>query len=205
MPRPFKPLPNVSEAKLATSVLDPLLERGGIARKLAPEMDFQQLSHKIRATNRYIWIIQNKLESFLRQNRTGHFWVYALLLMKQSNALRLVALRKLNPNWHREMKLGLVKGIMTRLRLAILNLKEQLFITRDYVPKEKPDGTKSWRPIGAPAYPDRMLLYLLQSFTAMFAAGYISDQQHAYLPGRGVVSATNELSRLLEDPRYRYV
>jgi hypothetical protein len=119
MPRPFKPLPNVSEAKLATSVLDPLLERGGIARKLSPEMDFQQLSHKIKATNRYLWIIQNKLERFLRQNRIGHFWVYALLLMKRSNALRLVALRKLNPNWHREMKLGLVKGIMIRLRSAI--------------------------------------------------------------------------------------
>lgn len=73
------------------------------------------------------------------------------------------------------------------------------------MPKEKPDGTKSWRPIGAPAYPDRMLLYLLQSFVVMFAAGYISDRQHAYLPGRGVVSATDELSRLLEDPQYRYV
>lgn len=205
MPRPFKPLPNVSEAKLVTSSMDPLLARGGIAKRLAPDMDFSPYSSRIKAVNRYIWIIQNKLERFLRANRRAHFWVYALLLMKQSNALRMVALRKLNPNWHREYKLGLVKGILTRLREGITNLKTELFIVRDYVPKVKPDGSKSWRPVGAPSLPDRMLLYLWQSFFAMYIAGWISPSQHAYLPGRGVNTATAELEERLSNSKFGYV
>lgn len=204
MPRPFKPLPNVSEAKIVVNQMDPLLARGGIARKLSPDMEFKELSSKIKATNRYISIIQNKLERMLRKNQVVHFWVYALLLMKRSNALRLVALRKLQPNWHREMKLGLVKGIITRLNRDINDMATQLFISRDYVPKVKPDGSKSWRPVGVPSYPHRMYTYLLQSFIVMFVKGWISPSQHGFLPGRGVNTATAELTSLLEDPKFKY-
>jgi len=204
MPRPFKALPNVSEAKIVTSQLDPLLARGGIARRLKPETDFKELSSKIKATNRYIVMFQNKLERMLRNNQPVHFWVYALLLMKRSRALRLVALRKLEPNWHRIMKLGLVKGILTRLNLSILSLKTDLFIVRDYVAKTKPNGDKTWRPVGAPSYPDRMYTYLLQSFIVMFVKGWLSPHQHGFLPGRGVNTAIEDLTSYLENPVYKY-
>lgn len=204
MPRPFKPLPNVSEAKIVVNQMDPLLARGGIARKLAPDMEFKDLSSKIKATNRYLVLIQNRLERYLRANKPVHFWVYALLLMKRSTALRLVALRKLQPNWHREMKLGLVKGIMTRLNKDINELTTDLFIARDYVPKIKPDGSKSWRPVGVPSYPHRMYTYLLQSFIVMFVKGWLSPSQHGFIPERGVNTATSELTDLLENPKYKY-
>lgn len=152
MPRPFKALPNVSAVKISTNRLDPLLAAGGICRKLNPEMDFVQLSSKIKATNRYISIIQHRLERYLRANKHREFWVFALMLLKRSKSLRMVALRKLRPNWHRDFGLGLVKGLLRRLDSAIKNLKTELFIVRDYADKVKPDGSKTYRPIGAPAY-----------------------------------------------------
>jgi len=38
----------------------------------------------------------------------------------------------------------------------------------------------------------------------MFVGQYISKEQHAYLPGRGVPTATSALTKELEDPKNRY-
>lgn len=205
MPRPFKALPNVSEVKIRTNRLDPLLAVNGIARKLEPDMDFKQLSAKIKATNRYLWILQGRLEKLLRSNQVAYFWVLALMYLKRSKTLRMVALRKLNPNWHREMKLGQVKSILTRLNKSIWDLKTNLFIVRDYADKVKPDGSVTYRPIGAPSYPDRMYLYLLQCFVVMFIGAWLDKDQHGFMPGRGVVSASKALTDCLESSEFKYV
>lgn len=207
MPRPFKPLPNISEFCVRTSRLDPLLDKGGIARMLSPEIESTMLSSRIKSTNRYLWIIQNQLESLLRKNQITYFWVFALLLMRRSSALRAVALRKLNPNWHREYPLGTVKRILTELDRTIRSVRTQLKIVRDYVEKVKPDGSKTYRPIGSPSFPDRMYTYLFQSFVVMFTENYVSKGQHAYFPGRGVPTAVRNLRLFLEDEqsKYRYV
>lgn len=205
MPRPFKALPNISEFKVRPNQLDPLLSKDGIAKKLSPNLESRPLSSRIASANRYIWIVQCKLERLLRQNRAKEFWIFALLLMHRSKVLRAVALRKLDKNWHRSMPLGRVKSMLSQLSRTINTVRTQMKIVRNYVEKVKPDGSLTFRPIGNPAKVDRMYTYLFQSFTVMYSSGYISRSQHAYQPRRGVVTALAEIKTLLLGNEFKYV
>lgn len=205
MPRPFKALPNISEFKVRPNQLDPLLSKDGIAKKLSPNLESRPLSSRIAAANRYIWIIQCRLERLLRQNRSKEFWILALILMQKSKVLRAVALRKLDKNWHRSMPLGRVKSMLQQLDRTIKTVRTQMKIVRNYVEKVKPDGSLTYRPIGNPAKVDRMYTYLFQSFTVMYSSGFISKSQHAYQPRRGVVTALEEIKTLLLGKEFKYV
>lgn len=205
MPRPFKALPNISEFKVRPNQLDPLLSKDGIARKLSPNIESRPLSSRIASANRYIWIMQCRLERLLRQNRSKEFWILALLLMQKSKVLRAVALRKLDKNWHRSMPLGRVKLMLLQLDRTIKTVRTQMKIVRNYVDKVKPDGSLTFRPIGNPAKVDRMYTYLFQCFTVMYSAGYLSRSQHAYQPGKGVVTALKEIKTLLLGKEFKYV
>jgi hypothetical protein len=175
-----------------------LLANKGVSRKLAPKMDFQALSWRTKAANRYLRIMHFRLAKLLFLQRNLEFWILALQLMCKSNVLRAVALRKLNRNWHRTIKFGTVKLLLTKVERMIQDLPDSLSFTRDYVPKYKPDGTQTWRPIGNPDYPDRMFLYLWQCFLVMYLHRHIDQGQHAYRPGQGVVTAVAAVDQLLK-------
>jgi hypothetical protein len=202
-PNPFEELPNISALRLKTNKEDPLLAKHGISKKLEPEFDFRVLSHRTKAANRYIRIMYTRLTKLQFQGRNIEFWILALMLMKKSKVLRAVALRKLEKNWYRVWTFGKVKKLMTELDNLIDAMPFVLHVVRDYAAKVKPDQSITWRPIGAPAYAVRMYLYLLQSFLVIFLNPHISRSQHAYRPGKGVVTALREVQDCLE--KYKYV
>lgn len=204
LPRPFKPLPNVSALWMRTNRLDPLLSKFGVAKKLSPQLAKAECSWKIKAANRYLSIMYYRLEKLLKSQQPNQFWVLSLELMKRSRVLRAIALRKLDKNWHRNFKFGLVKLLLRRLQDNIVGLKDQLDIVRQYEDKVKADGTVTYRPVGNPAYVDRMYMYLWQSFMVMYVGNYISKSQHGFLPGRGVLTAVKELKTLMLDAEYKY-
>lgn len=202
-PNPFEDLPNISALRLKTNKQDPLLAKHGVSKKLEPEFDFKVLSHRTKAANRYLRIMHGRLTNLVLTDRNIEFWILALMLMLKSKVLRAVALRKLEKNWYRLWTFGKVKSMMNELDQMIKNMPLDLFVIRDYAAKIKPDGTKTWRPIGAPAYVVRMYLYLLQSFLVIFLNPIISRSQHAYRPGKGVVTALREVQESLG--KYKYV
>lgn len=202
---PFKELPNIRSLKLETNVYDPLLARFGVQRKLTPEMVFEVLSWRTKAANRYMRIMHARLCKLLRNGHLNGYWVLALLLMRRSRVLRALALRKFELNWHKKYKLGSVKKWLDQLDVKIQNMQEELSIKRIYVDKVKPDGSKTFRPIGSPEYPDRMYLYLWQCFIVIFVSGYISKHQHAYLPGRGCPTALKDVAEYLSKREYGYM
>jgi hypothetical protein len=204
IPNPFKDLPNTSRLWVRANRLDPLLAKHGISSKLEPEMAFSVLSWRVKAANRYLRIMHYRLSKLLKTARIAEYWVLALRLMQKSSVLRAVALRKFDLNWHRNYKFGSVKLWMCELESKITNLAEMPMIVRNYVSKIKPDGSQTYRPIGNPSYPDRMYLYLWQSFYMMFVSNFISRSQHAYLPGRGVPTALTELTTLLESDKFPF-
>jgi len=204
MPRPFKDLPNVSKLWMRQNRLDPLLGKFGVARKLAPEMAAAEYSWKIKAANRYLRIMYYRLEKLLRGPNKNQFWILALELMKRSRVLKAVALRKLDRNWHRNFKLGLIKLMLTRLDDTIQGLRKQLVIIRQYEDKVKADGSLTYRPVGSPAYVDRMYLYIWQCFVIMYCGGFINKSQHAYRPKQGVKTALAELKSVLSDNKYKF-
>lgn len=201
---PFKPLPNVSRVKIVTNVADPLFSKDGVVRKLAPKMEFDPLSGRTKAANRYMRIMYGRLIWLLKNERPIQFWILACMLMKDSKVLRALALRKILPNWHRDLKFGHVLLLMRELDGLLLGLPTTLLIKRRYEPKIKPDGTKTWRPIGNPKYPVRMFFYCWQCFLVIFTHRYVGKYQFAYRPGIGVPDALPVVERLLKSAKFVY-
>lgn len=200
IPRPFHPLPDVSSMNVLSNVLDPLFAKADVVKKLEPMLEATPLSRKLRASNRYLRIMQNRLARLLVKGRLHDFWILALMLLAKSKVLRLVALRQVLPNWQRDLPFQVVKKLLASLDLKIQSMDSTLYIKRKYADKVKADGTKTWRPIGAPAFVDRMFLYLLQGFMVMCCAHYIGPRQFAYIPGRGVSDAWEAIRRYLPWP-----
>lgn len=200
MLRPWMRLPDVKEMSIRTNMADVLLEKFGLSKNFEPEIEFIALNRKIRASNRYLSIMEYRLEKLLRKHDSHGFWILALMLMEKSKVLRLVALRKLDINWFKRWSLNKISKMLHILDVMIENMEMTNFIVRRYVPKGD-----SWRPIGSPSFPDRMFLYIWQCFFVMFLSKYISAHQHAYLPGRGVNSALADLARHLSDKKWKYV
>jgi len=205
MHRPWRSLPNCRKLTVETNRADTLLSQFGVAKQLDPKLTFTNLSWKIKACNRYLRIMEYRLERLLRNQDSHGFWILALRLMEKSNVLKTLALRKLNLNWYRDMSFSLVRRILAVLNSKITDLSSDSFVVRSYVDKVKPDGTISWRPVGAPSFPDRMFLYLWQCFFVMFFTTYVSESQHAYFPKRGTGTATRELAKELSDPKWKFI
>lgn len=193
-PAVWKHLPNVEAFDVVTNELDPLINSHGAKRKLGNKIESRPLSRRLKACNRYLDIQQAVLVKMVRTGRFNQFWARSFMLLQRSKVLRLVALYKLNRNWYRAFKFTTVVDWLKVLNHKIETLDPRLDITRNYVEKVKPDGTKTWRPIGAPDWPDRMYLYLLSSFVTIFVQDYIGKYQHAFQPGKGVASALADLS-----------
>lgn len=200
IPRPFKQLPNVATVKVVVNMYDPLLLRSGLARRLPPNIEAQPLAFKIKAANRYLRIMQNRLANLLLRGDLLGFWIFSLMLLGRSKVLRIVALRQIHPQWQRDLSFAHVVGLLHVLHAKILNLDARLHVRRRYADKVLPDGSVTFRPIGDPVYIDRMFLHLLQGFFVMCCAHYIGPNQHAYLPGRGVTSAWADVKALLSMP-----
>lgn len=124
--------------------------------------------------------------------------------MEHSNVLLSVALRKLDHNWHINLSFSGAVKLCQRVRAKILNLDTTTVITQTYVPKVRADGTSTWRPIGSPSYEDRMFSFIWQGMLVQYLAAYIGKSQHAYLPGRGVLTAWSQIAKLCKEYGFVY-
>jgi len=201
---PFKSLPNVRRLLIGNNVADPLFAYFEMSKKLNPELEFKDLSHKIKACNRYMRIMQYKLHKLLLQGDVNGYWILALNLMARSKVIRLLALRKLEKNWSTALSLPRVLVLLKVLDRKLKRCSTDLRIIRTYVDKIKPDGSKSWRPVGSPVLVDRMYSYIWQCFVLIFVGNYIDSDQHAYRPGKGVNTALASLRKYFTDKSYKF-
>lgn len=195
---PWEPLPNTKTFLVRPNENDPLLERFGISRKFSPDMKSEKLSWRITAANRYLSIQLAVLRNLKGQGRYIEFWIRALKLLKQSKVLRIVALRKLDSNFARKYNVSYIKTLFSTLNGMVMNLTHKYHLERVYIPKTKPDGTQTFRPLGVPSKAARLYLYLITSFMMIFLEGRIGQSQHAYQRGKGVITAWQELHKLLD-------
>jgi hypothetical protein len=204
VPNPFRDLPNVRSSKIRSNKFDPLLAAAGIASTLSPEMEFEHLDRRLKACNRYLRIMHFKLLKALSKADHFGYWIIALQYLQRSKVLRLVALRKLQKNWHTQFKFGTMKLILNLLKVKIENMDAQITLKREYATKIKPDGTKTYRPIGNPQYADRMFLYLLQSFFVIYLYAHIGKYQNGFMPVRGTLTAWKQMKSLMKSANFIY-
>jgi len=190
---PFKDLPNVSSMTITTNIKDPLLHHFGIAKRLDSKIEFEKLNSKLNACKRYNRIMFDRLTRLCVANDHEGFWVLAFMLIKKSKTYKLIALRKLQPNWFAESKLWHVWLWLNSLSVLCKLLPTRISAHREYVFSPPPKK----RALGVPDKPARMFLYLLQCFFTIYLHSYIGSYQHGFRPGKGTLTAWKEVKKFL--------
>jgi retron-type reverse transcriptase len=129
---------------------------------------------------------------FTQLNKNRHnprvFWCIANTLLFKSHSYRTMCFNHVYPNWHRKFKYSVVKNIL--ISLANLNLKSYRYKTV-HIPKA--DG--STRPLGVPSPAWRVFLHGLNNILLVWLSPYLHPSQHGFRPGRGTLTAWQELMR----------
>lgn len=193
---PIKGLPNCRDFQVLVGKMDPIMVSHEMPSRLSPHIDIEPLHNQQTKINRYL-MLQYKILLKYKEIHGNLFWLRAMNFLLHSKSLRLTALRKVSPNWHREIPLSRVKRYLLLLDRRINSLSPKLSLRRLWIKKENGD----YRPLGIPSFTDRLFLNLLQNLLVIFFqdTNILPPSQHAYQPSKGTQTCWQELSKHLND------
>lgn len=179
----FKRLPDARGFEIKLSQYDWLLARFGLKIRFKPTLKWQRYNNK--GINRYLEHQIRRLDKCILIRNDRLYWRIVTFLVKRSRIFFLTQLRKTFPRWHREEKLWKIikiyKKYLEKARLESTNLRvKRVFISKD---------EKKKRPLGVPGEEWRLYLGLLNQFAQHYLINKVSVDQHAYLHGRGTLTA----------------
>lgn len=179
---PYKPLPNVRKFKVKQlAPYHPVFEQAGILkREFSPLFETEQYNNK--RLNRYIkhqWIRLNR-----HRTNPRTFWAIAGYLLHKSIAYRVCCINAVFPNWHRSMPYGKVWKIIQ----SLYQLGEY-----EYHITEIPKGNGEMRPLGVPSPSWRIYQHGLNNLCLTFLSPLIPENQHGFFPGRGTMTAWQQI------------
>lgn len=185
---PFKKLPNVKEFRITfLQPHNPILLEADIRKRLG-DAEKESTPYKNKSMNRYVE------HQFRRLNANRHnpskFWSIATHLLFRSHSYRVICFNHVYPQWHRKYKYSVVKNIL-------LSLKDLDVMRYDHKIRHIPKPNGELRPLGIPSPAWRILLHGLNNILLLWLSPYIHSQQHGFYPGRGTLTAWQDLSKLL--------
>jgi hypothetical protein len=136
--------------------------------------------------------------------------------MKHSVSFRVSAINKVFHNWYKLMPLSFVININQKADKIIRKGIDDLEFKRVYIPKdpnlfrEVKDKARynelggKWRPLGVPKHAWRLVLHMWNNFLTMFLNEYLGDNQHAYRPRRGALTAWKDVFSKIDKYDYIY-
>jgi hypothetical protein len=190
---PYKPLPNIYGFEINLSGWDWVFKMLGIDRR-ENKAKLRFVPWKNYTANRYVYRQFKRLAD--SRDNPVLFWRIAWQLMK-SKTFQVVALNKVLHSWHRKYPYWWVKRVLKRVDVMCRNKATKIDFKRVYIPK--PDGR--WRPLGVPTVEWRVYLHMLNCIIVMALRPKMSPNQHAYLPGRGVITCWEALSKIIGDKK----
>jgi len=188
---PIKFLPNVKSFSIKLKKYDWLLSLFGILRNDKADLKFEPW--KNGRINRYVawqFIRLNKC-----RNNPNKFWRIAWVLMS-SISYNVLSFNHVCKGWHRSLPYWKVLKIVEESRWLAKQKAYELQYWRTYIPK----ANKGKRPLGVPSPAWRCYLHMHASILIMWLKDHISESQHAYQTGQGVLTAWKELVSVLIDP-----
>lgn len=177
----FPTIPNITSINLGKGELNEFWWSNFI-EKTDREITFTTFDRN-DAINKYVMHMLKRLDYLYSIGDYERYWAIAWRLMEHSSSFFSLALRHVSPTWYKVWSLRRLNTVIRLYRLRIKDLKFSM--TRGYIPK----GDGSFRPLGIPGLVDRLVQSLYTKFFWWTVKERIPEEQHAYQPGKGVLTA----------------
>jgi hypothetical protein len=173
------------------------LEKLNIKLRLPPITQFKK--NEFDLLNKYMKRVLLRINSAVKEKNYTKAWTIAIQNIQYSLAFRLSAFNYVMSGWYYNLPVSEVDRILHRSNKILRRFSSKLDYKRVYI--EKSNG--KWRPLGVPKPEWRVALHLINGFFQHIMKEHIPDNQHAYLPGKGVLTAWKKILSIL--PIYDYV
>lgn len=183
----FKRLPDIREFSIKLGNYDWLMARFGLKKRLKPTLTWIPYNNK--KMNRYLEHQIRILDRCIEKGNDRLYWSKSMFLVKRSRTFFLTQLRRTFPRWHREFPLWWVINLYKKYLLLARNNACNMQVRRVFIDKD----AKSKRPLGVPNAAWRLYLGLVNQFAQHFLKNKISNSQHAYMYGKGTLTAWTEI------------
>jgi hypothetical protein len=180
---PWVRLPNTSSFKIIVNVYDPLLQIFDVNKRRDPALEFE--AYRNKNMNKYLEHMVTRLDN--ARDNPKLYWTIAEILLRRSNTFRVAAINHVFRNWYKNYPLGFILNVNRKVSKLINQKISVMEYTRVYI--EKGD---TFRPLGVPAPEWRVLLHMYSNFLTFFLYKDL-PHQHAYIPGKGTLTAWTEL------------
>jgi hypothetical protein len=195
----WRRVPAITKFNVFVQEYNSILEKIGIKLRLPPKIEWELT--KMDRCNRYMKHQVIRLNKAKAEGKNELFWHIARLCMSKSVSFRLSAINRVIPHWFYKMAYSEVLRLNRKVSAIINNWETELEYFRVYIPK---DSKKvSWRPLGVPTLEWRLALHMWNNMLHLFLEPHISESQHAFMPGRGTLSAWREVISKIN--KYDYV
>jgi hypothetical protein len=188
-PRPWKPLPSIWKFEIHLAVHDWLLLLFGLFRRYDSATTLY--GWKNGKANLYVDYMFKRLRKEVKAKKYDQAAKTMWILMN-SHSYQVCCFNYIAKGWYKTMKLSLVKSTMKKVKRLAKTRANNINYKRVYL--EEP--TK-WRPLGVPTLAWRVYLHMYNNLLTEWRLVTEKGNQHAYLPGKGVITAWEHLFHLL--------
>ena len=196
----LKLLPDVRWFRVETNLPDELFEAFDVKRKEPAKLELQPFTNK--KINRYVVWQFIRLRDYRKKGRKFNpvaYWRVGWRLMR-SRSFQVMALNSILNGWYKKYPYFQILKIMDEVDTIVRKKKTWMEFARVYIPK----SNNKWRPLGCPTPAWRIFLHMYTLLLQMAINPWIKPNQHAYVPGRGVLTAWQQIVRLLGKGRDIY-
>lgn len=190
--RPWRKLPNIRNFAITVMPYDWLFLIFNLSKRLPPKLEFW--AWKNAPANRYIHYmfkrLRKQVELKLYDDALKTLWI-----VMGSSAYQAAAYNSVMKNWHRELPLWQVKLHLKKISKLVRMRATNIEFRRVYLHE-----LSKVRPLGVPTIWWRVYLHMYNNLIVQWRLVSERNIQHGYLPGRGVITAWEELSKLLHLP-----
>lgn len=196
----FRRLPAVEVYKIITNEYNPLLLELGIKLRL-PKRTVRVPIKEQERLNDYMSYIIRRIRKLVSLGEYQKAWKVAWLNIKFSKAFRASAFNYVCKGWYYNMAQSEVWKLNRLVNKIIYNEDHDLNFRRVYIEKA---NTGKMRPLGVPAVEWRISLHLINGFFLELLKGQLLKDQHAYVPGKGVLTAWRRRIEVWKESNFVY-
>jgi hypothetical protein len=188
-PKPWKRIPSIWRFEIHLAVHDWLLLLFNLFKRYDSATTLY--AWKNGKANKYIDYMFRRLEKQVKhelyEDASKTMW-----LTMNSHSYQVCCLNYVAKGWYKSMELNEVKRVMRNISKLVKQKATKIDYKRVYL--EEP--TK-FRPLGVPTLAWRVYLHMYNNLVTQWRMVSEKGNQHAYLPGKGVISAWENLFTLL--------